>query len=79
MNILSETTKYSLTEMGVMILIIGSILCMVILIAAKECVIEWLAIIGVVIGLITIINAFAYNKEPYQEIKAVISDDYPAK
>ena len=78
MTVLSETTRYTFTRTGGMIFLFGIILCMVFVAIGLRDDIMCLAIIGAVIGLATVICAGIYFKEPYQELKAIISDDYSA-
>ena len=78
MTILSETTKYTLTSIGGTVFIFGMILCMTFVTIGLRDDSMCLGIIGAVIGLAAVISVAIYFKEPYQEIKAIISDDYPA-
>ena len=77
MTILSETTKYTLTTTGGIVLLLGVVLCAVFAAIGARYDNLSLTIVGVVILLAAGFSTI-YFKVSYQEIKAIISDDYPA-
>ena len=77
MNILSETTYHYLTPLGRSFCIVG-LVCLIVMLVGLFNDINSLMLTSGIIGAILILASFIFFTEPYQQIKATISDDYPA-
>lgn len=77
MTILSESTRFILTDIGMALLVIGFFL---LVIAATLLVNDFpkSALLSLAIAISLLVIAFAFQREPHRKIKVTISDDFSA-
>ena len=78
MTILSETTRHGFTSLGNLIFVIG-LFCLIIAIVSYKEDANFVGLIFAIACVILVVASYVFHRESYQQIKAVISDNYSAK